>query len=73
MAPLSFKVIYRDNYHIMINLVCNNRDRQYIKYFISHITTYHQKFVTGEAFPTDMVTVYILAKNCVQAYISIPY
>ena len=27
-----------DYYRIVINLVCNNRDRQYIKYLISHIT-----------------------------------
>jgi len=40
-GPLSFKVIYRDNYHIMINFVCNNHDRKYIKYFISHITNKH--------------------------------
>ena len=32
-------VTYRDNYCIVINLVCNNRDSwQYKKYFISHIT-----------------------------------
>ena len=30
--------IYLDNYRIVINLLCNNRDRQYMKYFISHIT-----------------------------------
>ena len=29
---------YRDNYHIVMNLVCNNRDRQCKEYFISHIT-----------------------------------
>ena len=30
-------------YHVMINLVCNNYDRQYIKYYIiSHITTEHR-------------------------------
>jgi len=45
VAPLSFKVIYRDNYHIMINFVCNNHDRQYIKYLISHITKlYHMLY-----------------------------
>jgi len=27
-----------NNYHTMINFVCNNHDRQYIKYFILHIT-----------------------------------
>ena len=29
---------YCNNYYIMTNSVCNNRDRQYIKYFILHIT-----------------------------------
>ena len=41
-SPLSYTQVkryyYRDNYHIVINLMCNNRDRQYIKYLISHIT-----------------------------------
>ena len=27
----------------MINLVCNNGDRQYIRYFISHITNNNKK------------------------------
>jgi len=30
-----------DNYHIVINFVCDNHDRQYIKYFIFHITHHY--------------------------------
>jgi len=29
-------VIYHDNYHIVIYFVGNNRDRQYIKFHITH-------------------------------------
>ena len=38
VAPLSYtqvindhELLYRDNYYIVINLVCNNHDKQYIK------------------------------------------
>jgi len=40
VAPLSLRVVYCDNYHIVINFVCNNHDGQYIKYFISHINNF---------------------------------
>ena len=31
------ELLYCDYYHNVINLLCNNRDRQYIKYLILHI------------------------------------
>ena len=30
--------MYRDDYRIVTYLVCDNRNRQYMKYFIMHIT-----------------------------------
>ena len=46
---------YCDNYHIGINLVCSDRDMQYIKYFISHVTAdvMYNKWLDGRRKKND--------------------
>ena len=49
-------LVYHNNYHIMINLVCNKRSRQY---FISHITTDLRSYIIKHDLLYNQPTTYV--------------